>query len=49
MIQLPNVDTFLVPVDSQALLRMPVIAVLDILKMICEVIGDPQVDRKFDS
>ena len=38
-----------VPGDSPALLGMPDIELLGILKIICEVVKGPQTDRKFHS
>ena len=37
------------PVDNSALLGIPDIKLLDILKIKCEVVGDQQADRKFNS
>ena len=40
---------FVVQVDGAVLLGRPDIKLLDILKITCEVMGDQQADRKFDS
>ena len=39
---------FIVPRDSLALLGMQDIELLNILKIMCEVIGDPHESRKFN-
>ena len=43
---LPSV-TFVMPGDVPVHLRMPNIKLLDMLKIICEMVGDKQEDRKF--
>ena len=40
---------FVVPGDSPALLGMPDIELLAILKIMCDLVGDQQANRKFDS
>ena len=40
---------FVVPADSQTLLGMPDIELLQILKIMCEVVEGQQADKKFDS
>ena len=37
------------PADVLVLLGMPDIELLDILKILCKVMGDQQTDSKFDS
>ena len=47
--KLPQEKFFVVPGDDLTLLGMPDIRLVDILKIMCEVVGEQQADKKFDT